>query len=178
VAIFKKMNPIFQSERLLFREFTQDDAALIYQLNSDPQVVRYVHEEPVTDTHSARKNLGRILTQYNEYGYGRWAIHLKEDNAFIGWGGLKYRPDRKETDLGYRLMRPYWGKGYATEAAIAILTHGFTMLKLAEITAMAQIGNHASLHVLEKAGMQPVGFEQVDGCAVTTYRLINPSTDH
>ncbi len=172
------MKTILQSERLHFREFTEDDAPLIYQLNSDPEVVKFVHEEPVTDINSAGKNLDRILTQYKEYGYGRWAIHLKENNAFIGWGGLKYRPERKETDLGYRLMRAYWGKGYATEAAVALLAHGFNELKLTEIAAMAQTDNHVSLQVLEKAGMQHIGFERVDGCAVKTYRLINPSTSH
>ena len=169
------MKIILQSERLLFREFTTDDAQLIYTLNSDPEVIKYVHEEPITDLNTALSNItNRILPQYTQYGYGRWAVYLKNTNEFIGWCGLKYRPERKETDLGYRFLRSTWGKGYATEAATASLKYGFEELQLLSISAMVHIENLASLKVLEKCGMQFSKFEQIDGCPVKTYQLINP----
>ena len=166
-------NIIIQSERLLFREFTTNDAPLIYSLNIHPEVVQYVHELPVTDMASATENLQRILTQYKEYGYGRWAVFTRDQNEFIGWCGLKYRPERKEMDLGYRFIPQYWGKGYATEAALATLRYGFETLQLARIHAMAHIENPRSLKVLEKIGMQHIGYETVDTCPVKTYVIIN-----
>ncbi|MES2330955.1 MAG: GNAT family N-acetyltransferase [Bacteroidota bacterium] len=171
------MNLIFETERLLFREFTTDDAQLIYELNSNPDVVKYVHEEPTTDLNVALSSIiDRIIPQYTNYGYGRWAMHLKESLEFIGWCGLKYRPERNEVDLGYRFKQPYWGKGYATEAALTTLEYGFASLQIPVITAMAHIDNTASLRVIEKCGMHFQRFEEVEGCPVKTYILSNPYT--
>jgi ribosomal-protein-alanine N-acetyltransferase len=169
------MNIIHQTDRLYFREFTTADAPLIYQLNSNPEVTKYVHELPTTDEETALTVItNRILPQYRHYGYGRWAVHLRNDHAFIGWCGLKYRPERAETDLGYRFMPAAWGQGYATEAAIASLAFGFGSYQLSHIAAMAHRENLASIRVLEKVGMQFIGYETVDACPVKTYRLANP----
>ncbi len=74
-----------------------------------------------------------ILPQYALYDHGRWAVHIKQGLAFIGWCGLKYRPERNEVDLGYRFDPSSWGKGYATEAAFASIGYGFKNLGLARI---------------------------------------------
>jgi ribosomal-protein-alanine N-acetyltransferase len=170
------MNIILETPRLFFREFTTDDAPLIYTLNSDPEVLKYVHEEPIGSHEVALANItGRILPQYANYGYGRWAVHLKDTSEFIGWCGLKFRPERQEIDLGYRFIRSTWGKGYATEAAKATVQHGFQVLALDEITGMAHIENLASLRVLEKCGMRFSRFDEVDGCPVKAFSLPNPS---
>jgi ribosomal-protein-alanine N-acetyltransferase len=167
------MKIILESPRLLFREISVEDAPLIYQLNSDPEVVKYVHEEPVTNIETALANItNRILPQYNQYGYGRWAVITKDTDTFIGWCGLKYRPERDEVDLGYRFIRSHWGKGYATEAAQVTLQYGFTHLQIPVITAMAHIDNTASLKVIEKCGMQFQRFEEVESCPVKTYQKI------
>ncbi len=121
------MNVIFETDRLLFRRFTDsgDDAKLIYQLNLDPEVTRYTHD-PVSDIKQAKKILqDTILPQYTLYNHGRWAVHLKPSLEFTGWCGLKYRLEKDEVDLGYRFMRKFWGRGYATEAAIASIHYGF-----------------------------------------------------
>lgn len=166
------MDIVLQSDRLYFREFTEADAGLIYELNSDEAVLKYVHEAPTTSLDVALRTLReRILPQYRQYGYGRWALHLKSNNDFIGWCGLKYRPELQETDLGFRLKQDTWNQGYASEAAKASLDFGFNRLGLAVITARAQVGNLASLRVLEKAGMQFVDYDTVDGFPVKTYRL-------
>ncbi len=170
------MEIILQSERIFFREFTTDDTALILALNSDPEVVKYVHEEPITDLNMALANItNRIIPQYHTYGYGRWAAILKDTNAFIGWCGLKYRPERNEVDLGYRFIQSQWNKGYATESALAALKYGFEKLNIPSITAMAHIENTPSLKVIEKCGMHFQQFEQVEGCPVKVFRLNNPS---
>ena len=171
------MKTIFESERLLFREFTEEDAPLILELNKHPEVVKYVHEHPLTNLTEALDNITeRILPQYHKHGYGRWAVETKNNHTFIGWCGLKYRPERDEIDLGYRFIPEYWGKAFATEAAKASIQFGFETLELPVIHAMAHIENTASIRVLEKCGMQFLGFEEVESCPVKTFVLRNPAS--
>lgn len=160
---------IFSSERLLFREFSIDDAALIHRMNSDPLVLKYVHELPSTPERALERLHNSIIPHYQRYGYGRWAVLLKESNDFIGWCGLKFRPERKVTDLGYRFIPSYWGKGYAFEAANACLVYGFNHLQFDRITATAHIENMASLRIIEKCGMQYLRDEVVDNCPVKSF---------
>lgn len=173
------MNIIIETERLLLRTFTLGDAPLIYELNLDPDVTRYTGD-PVKDLHHAQLILEQIiLPQYALYNHGRWAVHIKPDMdpiaiGFIGWCGLKNRPERNEIDLGYRFLKNVWGKGYATEAAFACLRYGFEKLNMQRIVGRAMPQNIASLRVLEKCGMQYVGEEVVDDHPAKTYDVFNP----
>ena len=169
------MKIIFQTPRLILRQFTEADTTLILELNSDTEIVKYLHE-PTLKTEEQAKNilLDIILPQYKN-NLGRWAIHTKHNMEFIGWCGLKYRPERDETDLGYRLMQKAWGKGFATEAAKHTLDYAFKTLNLSLITARAHIENTASGKVLEKLGMDFIGEGIVDDCPVNTYTKANPN---
>ncbi len=168
------MNVIFETDRLLFRTFTIEDAPLVFELNLDPDVIRYTGD-PIKDIDHARKVLEQtILPQYALYNHGRWAVHTKPGLEFIGWCGLKTRPERNEIDLGYRFMKEAWGKGYATEAAFATIRYGFEKLGLKRIVGRAMPQNLASLRVLEKCGMDYVGEEIVDDHPARTYEAINP----
>lgn len=167
------MTPLFETSRLLLRQFTLADAGLLLQLNSDPEVLKYLHEPILQDEAQAREILTtNILPQY-EKRLGRWAVFTKENNQFIGWCGLKYRPELDEIDLGYRFMKSAWGFGYATEAAAKTLDYGFNTLNLKIITGRAHIENAASLSVLEKIGMKYVSSGIVDDCPVKTYVAVN-----
>ena len=169
------MNVVIETDRLLLRTFTEEDADLIYELNLDPEVTRYTHD-PMTDIEQAKKVLIEvILPQYALYNHGRWAVHLKPGLEFLGWSGLKYIPDRVEIDLGYRYMKRFWGKGYATEAAYACLQHGFQRLNMQRIVGRALPGNAGSIKVLENCGMQYVGEENIHGLLHKTYQAINPA---
>ncbi len=169
------MNIIIETNRLLLRNFTLDDAALIYELNLDPEVTLYT-DDPIQDINQAQDVLEQtILPQYALYNHGRWAVHVKTTQEFIGWCGLKARPERSEIDLGYRLMKKAWGNGYATEAAYACLKYGFEKLNLQRIVGRAMPENTASLRVLEKCDMQYIGEEIVDGHPAKTYEALNPS---
>lgn len=171
---FCSMDVILETERLLFRKFTLEDALLIYQLNLDPEVIRYTFD-PITDMEHARQVLKKtILPQYELYNHGRWAIHLQSGMEFIGWCGLKAIPDRDEIDLGYRLKKQYWGNGYATEAAKACIQYGFEDLNLSRIIGRAVPENTASLHILEKCGMKYKSTGIVDGHQSVTYKILNP----
>lgn len=170
MALFIVMNPfIFHSARLSFREFTVNDAALIHQMNSDPLVLKHVHELPSTPERALERLEKSIVPHYQQYGYGRWAVYLKEQHDFIGWCGLKFRPERNETDLGYRFIPAYWGKGYAFEAASACLDVGFNHLQLTRITATAHRENSASLRIIEKCGMLYLRDEIIDHCPVKSF---------
>ena len=169
------MNVIIETNRLLLRTFTIDDVQLIYDLNNDKDVTRFTYD-PIADISKATEVLEKIiLPQYALYNHGRWAVHVKTGLPFIGWCGLKYRPERNEVDLGYRFKRSAWGQGYATEAAYACVKYGFEKLKIGKITGRAVPENVGSWRVLEKIGMQFTREELVDGHWAKTYELINPS---
>ena len=169
------MHIIFQTPRLILRRFTESDAPLVLQLNSDPEIVKYVHEPTLKTEAQAKKILLDIILPQYKNNLGRWAIHTINNMDFIGWCGLKYRPELDEIDLGYRLMQKAWGKGYATEAAQHSLDHGFNNLNLKLITGRAHIENLASIKVLEKIGMDFISEGIVDDCPVRTYTKTNSS---
>lgn len=168
------MNIILETNRLLLRTFTPADAELVYELNLDPEVTRYTGD-PIKDVQHAEQVLEQvILPQYALYNHGRWAVLVKPEMEFIGWCGLKARPERDEIDLGYRFMKKAWGKGYATEAAYACLEYGFEKLSLPRIVGRAMPQNIGSLRVLEKCNMKYVGEEVVDDHPARTYEAFNP----
>ena len=143
----------------MLRTFILEDAPLLYELNLDPDVTKYTGD-PMKDLDHAKKVLEQvILPQYALYNHGRWAVHTKSNLEFIGWCGLKFRPERNEIDLGYRLIKNAWGKGYATEAAYACIKYGFEKLNLQRIIGRAMPDNIASLNVLKKCGMTYIGEE-------------------
>lgn len=169
------MDVVIETERLLLRKFTDADTGLIYELNRIEDVTRYTGD-PIRDVAHAQEVLDKvILPQYTLYNHGRWAVHTKPDHTFIGWCGLKARPERDfEIDLGYRFIPSSWGNGYATEAAFACLQYGFKQLGLKRIVGRAVPQNTASLKVLEKIGMQYVCDEIVDEHPAKTYEALNP----
>jgi [ribosomal protein S5]-alanine N-acetyltransferase len=173
------MNIICETKRLLLRPFTLADAPLLLQLNSNPEVLKYIHEQPLVSIEDAERILNTIiLPQYTLYQLGRWAMIKKEDGAFTGWCGLKYRPELNgEIDLGYRLNPEFWGKGYATEAATACLGYGFLQKNCPEITGRAHIENTASLKILQNIGLQYIKDEVIDDCPVKTFRLTREEYD-
>lgn len=168
------MNVVFETVRLLLSTFTEKDASLIYDLNLDPDVTLYTHD-PVKNENHAKEILEKvIIPQYALYNHGRWAVHLKYTLEFLGWCGLKYRPELNEIDLGYRIKKDFWGKGYATEAACASIKYGFERLGLKRIVGRAESDNIGSWKVLEKCGMTYIGNEVVDGFPVKVYEIYNP----
>jgi len=122
------MDVIIETDRLLFRRFTEDDAPLLYELNLDPEVTLYTHD-PVTSLEQAKQVLEQvILPQYILYNHGRWAVHLKPGPEFIGWCCLKYIPERDEIDLGYRFIKKPGGKGMLLKRQLLLYNMDLTGL--------------------------------------------------
>lgn len=164
---------ITETERLILREFLESDAEYMFHLNADPDVIRYTHNQPFKSISEAREFILNY-THYKDYGLGRWAVINKSDNAFLGWCGLKYTPENKEYDVGFRFSKKYWNKGYATESALASIDVGFNRLKIPTIIGRAMIRNTASIRVLEKIGltfMKKFDFEGEEG---VMYKIDNP----
>jgi len=148
---YQKGKTLFKTDRLLAREWTPLDARNLYLLNTDPEVLKYTGDRPFSTEDEARI----FLENYKDYklhGFGRWLLLRRDDGACIGWCGLKMH-DEGWVDLGFRLMRSFWGQGYATEAAKASLEVGFHRFDLPEIIGRAAAKNTASHRVLEKLKM-------------------------
>jgi RimJ/RimL family protein N-acetyltransferase len=140
-----------ETDRLYLREFIEDDAQFFYELNNDPEVIRYTGDVAFKNKEEALA----LIRNYDQYKSktGRLTVVLKETGELLGWCGLKFHPENDQTDLGYRFKKVYWNKGYATEAARASLQYGFDTLHLPYIVATAQKENIASIKIMEKLGM-------------------------
>jgi ribosomal-protein-alanine N-acetyltransferase len=143
---------ILETNRLLMREFREEDAIGMYELNKDPDVIRYTGDDPFASVETARDFIARY-DAYKMYGCGRLTVLLKDSMEYAGWCGLKYDPGSSETDLGFRLLKKFWNKGLATEAALRSIEFGFNELKVGRIIGRAMQGNQASINVLKKTGM-------------------------
>ena len=144
---------VFETDRLLLKKFNRADAKGFYELNLDPEVVRYTGDVPFASMAEAEAFI-RDYDHYERYGFGRWSVFTKDTDDYIGFCGLNYRPALDEVDVGFRFLRINWGKGYATEAARGSLLYGFTQYALDKIVARAMQGNLASHRVLHKLGMR------------------------
>ncbi|MGB1102692.1 MAG: GNAT family N-acetyltransferase [Crocinitomicaceae bacterium] len=144
---------MIETERLLIRPFTLDDIPASYEMNLDAEVSKYTDDGGVVSLEEMERRIVEdVLGDYNKHGFGRLVVELKAEKKFIGFTGLKYLADLDEVDLGYRFMKKYWGKGYATESGKACLKFGFETLGLDKIIAMVLPENEGSIHVLEKLG--------------------------
>lgn len=146
-----------ETDRLILRKFTRDDAHLLVELDSDPEVMRYISKGHPTPLERIETDILPRWLQYYETSehLGFWAAHEKASGDFIGWFHL--RPDRhcpEDTELGYRLKRTAWGKGYATEGARALIAKAFSEWGIDRIVATTLVGNSASRRVMEKCGLR------------------------
>jgi len=152
------MKIVTETNRLILRHFEEGDAEGFFEMDSNPNVMRYIGASPLTDIEETRAIIKRIKQEYIDTGVGRIAAVIKETNELIGWAGLKYItfPVNGKVnfyELGYRFRERYWGKGYGSEAAQASIDYGFGELKVPQINAFAMKDNAASRHILTKVGM-------------------------
>jgi len=155
------VKPVIETKRLILRELDMTDDAGMFELDSDAEVHKYLGNNPVKTIEESRQIIAMIQQQYKDHGIGRWAMIEKSSNDFIGWAGLKFITEPINNhihyyDLGYRLIKRYWGKGFATEAAQASLDYGFTVLNQDSISGIAVVEHAASIHVLQKVGLATI----------------------
>lgn len=148
--------PVLTSERLILRPWREEDLAPFAAMNADPEVMRHF---PATLSRTESDALvGRVRLHFSTRGFGLWAVEVPGVTSFAGFVGLAVPRFAAHfmpcVEIGWRLARAYWGKGYATEGARAALAFGFGTLKLAEIVSFTVAANHASRRVMERLGMR------------------------
>lgn len=152
------MKVYLETQRLILRQFEDSDWDFIKDLDSDPEVVKWISAGVPSDDKEVNRAMGIFMDLQKKYNgeLGFFMAHEKESNKAIGWFHL--RPLKSEWDntkkleIGYRLRREFWGKGYASEGSIELVKKGFEY-GADEIWAHAIKGNKASTKVMEKAGL-------------------------
>ena len=168
-----------ETERLILREIKKSDVNGIFELDSNQKVHQYLGNSPIKTKLQAEENILFIQKQYKELGIGRFACIEKSSGNFIGWSGLKLNTGEKEKlngyqnfiDIGYRFIPKYWGKGYASETAIACLNFGFTEMNYDIIYGAADVKNIGSNKILRKIGLQFVNEFDYKEVKVNWYQL-------
>jgi len=171
------MNMI-DSERLSFAMMDAIDAELLYELDQDAEVMRYINGGKITSRADVQNIFLPRLAKYHnpEKGWGLWKLTVTETNQYIGWVLVRpmvffsEQPKWSDWELGWRLFRDAWGHGYATEAASHLMQHLAATQDMTHFSAIAMPGNAASIKVMEKLGMtfqktgihsDPLGDEEV-----------------
>ncbi len=146
---------ILETDRLILRTFEMTDLDAMTKINQDPKVMEFF--PGLQDKEQTKSFIERVQKHYNEYGYSIFAVEIKETNIFIGFVGLLRIAFNEHftpaTEIGWRLSSTYWGRGYATEAACAVLHYAFNVLNLEQIVAHTVVNNIKSRRVMEKLGM-------------------------
>ena len=143
-----------ETQRLRLRHFTYDDLQIMFELNSDPEVIKYA-DTPVKNLEETKQRLEQgQLSDYKKYGYGRFAVEMKETGKVIGFCGIKYLPEIDLPELGFRYLTEYWGRGIGTEAAQVCVEFARDDLKIKKLIALIIPENIASIRLAEKLGMK------------------------
>jgi RimJ/RimL family protein N-acetyltransferase len=174
------MNLILETERLILREMVPSDAEALFEMDSNPNVHKYLWNKPLTSIDGVHQYIEMVRNQYLENNIGRFVVVLKETNELIGWAGLKYNTEKVNNkvhfyDIGYRLNEKFWGKGYASEASFAWLDYGFNVMKIKVMEAAAHTDNIASNRILQKIGLKMTEQYLEEGVSWNWYELKNPN---
>jgi RimJ/RimL family protein N-acetyltransferase len=149
-----QVSVLLATDRLVLRRFTEDDVDHLYDLNGDPDVMWYLSGGRPTPREEVRDRIIPFFLSFYERfdGLGYWAAETRASGEFLGW--FHFRPDESgSVDLGYRLRKAAWNKGYATEGSRALIDKGFTDLGVQRVFAHTMAVNHASRRVMEKCGL-------------------------
>jgi RimJ/RimL family protein N-acetyltransferase len=147
--------PTLTTPRLRLRLWQDEDSVPFAAMNADPRVREY-YPSVLTPAESDAA-MGRIRAHFERHGFGNWALELCDHPGLIGYAGIAYpsfdAPSGPCVEIGWRLAFAHWGRGYATEAAEAVLGAAFEAIGLEEIVSFAAVGNLRSRRVMEKIGM-------------------------
>ena len=151
------MQVFLETQRLVLRRFTMADVDNLVSLDADPGVMHFITGGiPTARAEIENEVLPEFLGYYERFeGYGFWAAIEKLTGQFLGWFHFRPREGASpgEAELGYRLRKSAWGKGYATEGSRALIATGFTQFGVQRVVAEAMAVNLASRRVMEKAGL-------------------------
>jgi RimJ/RimL family protein N-acetyltransferase len=166
---------IARTERLVVRTFVEADRARLVALAGDPVVMRYIGRPGggwgSRTRDEAEAMFDRLIERGRTNPYSMWAVSEHGDDTLIGWCGMQDLPGSTDIEIGWILAAPYWGRGYATEAAAAVVAYGFERLALPAIVAVAMPENVKSTNVMRRLGMRDCGIARFYGRDVAYFRL-------
>jgi len=145
--------PTIKTARLTLRPLQPADALTLHRVYQTDGVLRYFPNPAPPPLEKLERFIADQQKHWEKYGYGNWGILPTDRDEIIGWAGLQFLPELNETEVGYLLDKPFWGKGYATEATLASLQFGFDHFAFSQLIALVHPENVASRRVLEKCGM-------------------------
>jgi RimJ/RimL family protein N-acetyltransferase/GNAT superfamily N-acetyltransferase len=167
--------PTLTTSRLALRPFTEADAEPLHRILNEDGILRYFPRPDPPDMARVQRIIAAQLQHWEEHGLGWWAVELRSTGELratgelLGWSGLQYLSETKEVEVGYLLSGRHWGKGLATEGALAALHFGVETLRLGSIIGIAHPENIASQRVLEKAGLTFINEADYFGMHVRRY---------
>ncbi|MBE0697858.1 MAG: GNAT family N-acetyltransferase [Anaerolineaceae bacterium] len=146
--------PTIKTERLFLRAWSMDNAEMLFQILQEKDILQYFPNPNPPSVDRVQRYIAHQLAHWQEYGYGHWAVVSQETKEVLGWVGLEYLTDVKETEVAYLLTRRVWGKGLATEAAQAAVRFGRENAGLRKIIGLVHPENTGSARVLQKCGLK------------------------
>jgi len=167
---------ILETKNLIIREILPSDVDGIFELDSNPEVHRYMGGHVLNNKKEAEDRIQHIRQQYIDNGIGRWAVIEKKSGDFIGWTGIKLEDIETNGfinyyDLGYRFIPRYWGKGYGFESTLDSFNHIVKMLDLKKVCGAAHIDNIGSNRILQKVGLKFINEFIYDGAKHNWYEI-------
>jgi RimJ/RimL family protein N-acetyltransferase len=145
--------PTLTTPRLVLRPWQLEDASVLFDILQQADILKYFPRTTPPPIDRVEKYIAHHHAHWQERGYGHWAVVENETKLVIGWCGLEFLPETAETEVAYLLSTPFWGKGFATEAARASLAYGFDVVRLQQVIGLVHPENIASRRVLEKNGL-------------------------
>lgn len=162
--------PTIETFHLILRPWTLEDANELFHILQEPDILKYFPPTVFT-MEKTQKYINHQLKHWQERGYGHWAVTLKDDSHVIGWNGLEYLPETSEIEVAYLLSHQVWGRGFATEAALAAVHYGFESAGVQAIIGLVHPENIGSIRVLEKCGLIFIDCKVYWGLEMCRYRI-------
>lgn len=146
---------VLETDRLILRRLSAEDAEFILELVNDPSFIRFIGDKGVRNLDDARQYIqAGPVASYDQNGFGLYLVELKENGLPIGISGLLKRDTLTDADIGFAFLPAYWSKGYAVESAAAVMVYARNVLKLNRILAITSPNNEASAKLLGKIGFR------------------------
>jgi len=150
---------VIETDRLVLRRLSNDDAGFIIELLNQPSFLRYIGDKEVRNSAEAVRYIQNgPVASYERFGFGLYLVELKTTGESVGICGLLKRDSLPDVDIGFAFLPDFWSQGYAFESASAVMTYGREVLGLKRIVAITSLDNDASIKLLEKLGLR---FERV-----------------
>lgn len=163
--------PTIETAHLVLRAWKAQDAGTWHAILQEEGILRYFPNPRPPQRERADEYIAHHLAHWERYRCGHWAVVTPGDGQIVGWSGLEYLPELRQTEVAYLLSKRVWGRGYATEAARAAVRYSFETAQLDQIIGLVHPGNAASVRVLEKCGMTLAGRLALWGMEMLRYRV-------